>query len=248
MTLRAVLIDDEPLARERLRTMLGESGRDVEIVGEAGSGREAVPLVHETRPDVVFLDVQMPVLDGFDVVDLLAPPRPHVVFVTAYDEFALRAFEVHALDYLTKPVGADRLGHALDRTAALVAAGTADDALERLRTERGEASLERVTVRVGHTLRVVDVGEVAAFEARDKLVYVRAGGREWPVDFTIEELARRLPADRFVQVHRAFVVRVGAVRELAPWYGGTYRLTLTDGTEVPVARRRVRELKARYGR
>ncbi|MEO1480453.1 MAG: response regulator, partial [Bacteroidota bacterium] len=134
--LRAVLVDDEPLARTRMRMLLAEAEQEVEVIGEAGSGREAVPLIYETKPDVLFLDIQMPVLDGFDVLDLLAPPRPHVVFVTAYDEFALRAFEVHALDYLTKPVRAERLARSLSRVAAMVAAGTPDAALDGFQATR----------------------------------------------------------------------------------------------------------------
>ncbi|MEM6783252.1 MAG: LytTR family transcriptional regulator DNA-binding domain-containing protein [Bacteroidota bacterium] len=245
--LRAVLVDDEPLARTRMRMLLAEAASEVEVVGEAGSGREAVPLIHEAKPDVLFLDIQMPVLDGFDVLDLLAPPRPHVVFVTAYDEFALRAFEVHALDYLTKPVRAERLARSLARVAAMVAAGTPDAALDGFQATRATAPLRRLTLRAGRSLRVAEVGEVLAFEARAKLVFARHAGRDYPVDFTIQELETRLPAERFVRVHRAVVVNVEAMRELVPWFSGTYRLRLKDGTELPVSRRRVRALKTRLG-
>ncbi|MEL6610888.1 MAG: LytTR family DNA-binding domain-containing protein [Bacteroidota bacterium] len=245
--LRVVLVDDEPLARTRMRMLLAEAEQDVEVIGEAGSGREAVPLIHEARPDVLFLDIQMPVLDGFDVLDLLAPPRPHVVFVTAYDEFALRAFEVHALDYLTKPVRAERLARSLSRVAAMVAAGTPDAALDGFQATRARAPVHRLTLRAGRSLRVAEVAEVLAFEAREKLVFARHAGRDYPVDFTIQELETRLPAERFVRVHRAVIVNVEAMRELLPWFSGTYRLRLKDGTEVPVSRRRVRTLKARLG-
>ncbi len=253
--LRAVLVDDEPPARERLRALLGDAARagapSVEVVGEAGNGREAVPLVHETRPDLVFLDVQMPVLDGFDVVDLLAPPRPHVVFVTAYDAYALRAFAVHALDYLTKPVEAPRLAAALARAAALVAAGLptgpSGAGLDALRAERADRPLVRLTVRVGRSLRVVDPAEIAFFEAREKLVFARLGGADHAVDFTLDALERRLDPARFLRVHRAFVVNVGRVRELTPGFAGATRLRLDDGSVVPLSRRRAADVRARLG-
>jgi two-component system LytT family response regulator len=241
--MRAVLVDDEPLARARLRALLSDSDAPIEVVGEAGSGREAVPLLHQLRPDVVFLDVQMPVLDGFDVLDLLGATRPHVVFVTAYDEHALHAFEVHAADYLTKPVRRERLARTLARVAALVAAGSADAPLDALVAERGEAPLRRLTLRAGRALRVVEVTNVTLFEARDKLVFARYEGRDFPIDFTLQELDSRLPPNAFVRVHRAFVVNASAMRELTPWFGGTHRLRLSDGSEIPVSRRRVRALK-----
>ncbi|NND70393.1 MAG: response regulator, partial [Rhodothermales bacterium] len=113
--MRCLIVDDEPLARARLSALLQETQRPVEIVGEFGSARDALPAIHEQNPDVVFVDVQMPVLDGFDLVDLIVPPRPPIVFVTAYDEYAIKAFEVQAIDYLTKPVRLERLNRSLDR-------------------------------------------------------------------------------------------------------------------------------------
>ncbi|MEM1057207.1 MAG: LytTR family DNA-binding domain-containing protein [Bacteroidota bacterium] len=242
--LRAVLVDDESLARERLTALLAEVAPEVEIAGEAASGREAVPLIHDRRPDVVFLDIAMPVLDGFDVVDLLAPPRPHIVFVTAYDEHALRAFEVHALDYLTKPVRAERLAEAVRRVQQARQGGRGADALDSLRASREDRPIVRLTVRVGTRLRVVDPREVAVFEARDKLVFARLGEREHPVDFTLDTLEARLPSDQFVRAHRAFLVNVAHIREWVPWFGGTHHLRLGSGVEIPVSRRRARAVRS----
>ena len=190
-------------------------------MGEAENGRRAVPLIHEARPDVVFLDVQMPGLDGFDTLDLLAPPRPHVVFVTAYDEHAVRAFEVHALDYLTKPVRAARLAATLLRLADLQQRpDPAQQAFEADRErEQEDAPLRRLALPAGRRLRVVELDEVAYFEAREKLVFAHVGGRDHPVDFTLQALEKRLDPDAFCRVHRAFLVNVGAVRELMPWVG-----------------------------
>ena len=247
--LRAVVVDDEPLARERLVALLAEAAPHVEVVGLAEGGRTAVPLIHETRPDVVFLDVEMPVIDGFDVVDLLAPPRPHVVFVTAHDDHALRAFEVHALDYVTKPVGRERLASAVARvTASPTGTGAANAGLDALRASPERRPLVRLAVHAGRRLRVVDPAEVDYFEARDKVVLARLHGRptsaDLPVDFALDALERRLDPDRFVRSHRAFLVNLDRVREVVPWFRGGYRLRLDTGAELPVSRRRVSGVKA----
>ena len=250
--LRAVVVDDEPLARERLVALLAEVAPHVEVVGQAEGGRAAVPLVHRERPDVVFLDVAMPVIDGFDVVDLLAPPRPHVVFVTAYDDHALRAFEVHALDYLVKPVARERLAEAVRRVGAVerpaTGAASAADGLDALRGSPDRRPLSRLAVHVGRRLRVVDVAEVDYFEASEKLVLARLRGAppsaELPVDFTLDALERRLDPGRFVRSHRAFLVHLDRVREVVPWFSGGYRLRLDGGAELPVSRRRARDVRA----
>lgn len=245
--LRAFIVDDEPLARQRLRELLDEL-EGVETVGEAGAGRSAVPLIHQLQPDIVFLDVQMPVLDGFDVVDLLAPPRPHVVFVTAYDEYALRAFEVHALDYLTKPVRRPRLAQSVKRVAELVAlrgAQGADPGLEALRHERRQRPLTRLALRLGRRLKVVALDEILYFEAEEKLTFAQLADARHAVDFTLKELEQRLDPTRFVRIHRAFIANIAQVRELIPYWGG-YQLAIGDKT-LPVSRRRLQAVRAALG-
>lgn len=240
----AVIVDDEPLARERLRGLLGRAGVAIEVAGEAPNGREAVPLIHDLQPDLVFLDIQMPGLDGFDVVDLLAPPRPHIVFVTAFDEYALRAFEVHALDYLTKPVRLERLNGSLQRIDGLLTQQLPDESVDRLAEARQAEPLRRLTLQIGRRLRVAEPTEVRYFEARDKLVFARLfDGKEYPTHFTLQTLEDRLDDALFLRVHRAFLVNVRAIRELAPWYSGTFQLRLDDGSELPVSRRRSRAVK-----
>lgn len=239
----SVLVDDEPLARERMRALLEEADWPVSIVGEAGSGSDAVPLIHETSPDVVFLDVQMPVLDGFDVVDLLAAPRPSIVFVTAYDEYALDAFDVHALDYLTKPVRLERLNNTLERVAATI---DNTNQLDTLDAARRTEPLRRLTVHVGRKLRVVDLDRIRYIEAKDKLVFAHLPDTRYRTDFTLDTLEERLD-DRFVRTHRSVLVNLDAVFELVPWTSGTYRMRLDDGTELPVARRRVADVKQALG-
>lgn len=244
-TMRCILVDDEPLARERFRSLLDESDSDVTVVGEAGSGKDAVPLIHETQPDVVFLDVQMPVLDGFDVVDLLSKPRPHIVFVTAYDKYALQAFDIHALDYLTKPVRLTRLSSTLQRLAEATASEP-NEGLDTLRKERQSKTLHRLTVHVGRKLRVVDLDDIRYVEAKNKLVFVHLHNTRYRTDFTLQELEKRLD-DRFVRIHRSIIANLDDAYELVPWSSGTYRLRLADGTELPVARRRTQTVKSALG-
>ncbi|HYE58487.1 MAG TPA: LytTR family DNA-binding domain-containing protein [Rhodothermales bacterium] len=243
-----MIVDDEPLARERLRRLLAQAEVPVEVVGAAASGDEAVPLIHEMAPDVVFLDVQMPVLDGFDVVDLLMPPRPAIIFTTAFDEYALRAFEAHALDYLTKPVRLERLNGALRRIAAPAGRLKQTVAMDELTRERGARLLHRLTVEVGRHLRVVQIDEIRYIESDDRLVFVHLAGGRHLTSFTLDELEQRLDPVHFVRIHRSYIVNLRHVRELIPWFSDTYRLRLLDGTELPVARRRVQAVKRELGR
>jgi two-component system, LytTR family, response regulator len=246
-SLRCLIVDDEPLARDRLRALLGESDVDVEVIGEAGSGRVAVPMILETEPDVVFLDVQMPGMDGFEVVALLPRPRPHVVFVTAFDEYALRAFEVHAVDYLTKPVRLQRLQETLRLVHDRGAVERRVRALEELAAEARLRPLKRIIAQVGRSMRVIPIEEVRWFEARDKLVFAHTADGAAPVSFTLDELEARLDPAQFIRLHRAHIVNGAAIRELAPWFSGTYVVLLHDETRLEVARRRVAEVKARLG-
>lgn len=245
--IRCILVDDEPLARERLSALLAESDHDVEIVGEAGGGKHAIELVRDLSPDAVFLDVQMPVLDGFDVVDLMPLPRPHVVFVTAYDEYALQAFDVHAIDYLTKPVRLDRLNRTLERLVDHTHVRQAASRLENLRESRSDEPLRRIIGRRGRRMHVIDLADVQWFEAKDKLVFVHTDGEVMTVDQNLDQLERRLDPRQFIRVHRSSIINASAVRELIPWFAGSYVVDLKNGTRLDVARRRVKQVKERLG-
>ena len=243
--LKTCIVDDEPLARERMRNLLERADIPLEIIGEAGNGREAIPLIHDTRPELVFLDIQMPGLDGFDVVELIAPPRPYFVFVTAFDEYALKAFEVHALDYLTKPVSLDRLNSSLQRISTLITTPAQRAGVDSLTNSRKNQPLRKLTLQLGRKMRVVDPDEVMYFEARDKLVFARLfDGKEYPTHFTLQILEERLDNALFMRTHRAFLVNIHTIREMATWFSGTYQLHLTDNTVLPVSRRRARNVKA----
>lgn len=258
--LTCLIVDDEPLARGRLSLLLRESG--AEVVGEASNGAESLERVGALRPDVLFLDIEMPGLDGFDVVDLLDPAtRPAIVFVTAFDTYAVRAFDVHAVDYLTKPVRPARLKTALDRLADAAGRANAarridamlDDAAASPPPAESGAALDVLTLKAGRKLWVLAAGDIARFEADSKITLAHPfpgrapGDRPGVVEFTLDALESRLDARTFVRVHRSVLVNVRAIRELVPWFSGTYRVRLSDGSEVPLARRRVASVRALLG-
>ncbi len=241
--LRALVIDDELLARRRLIAMLADE-RDVDVIGEADSGSSAVQAIVERRPDLVFLDVQMPGLDGFGVLRCTAGAhRPVVVFVTAYDEYALRAFEVHAADYLLKPVTAARLHeavrHARARSTSEPIRATEPTSIEALLASipPTPANVARIPIRnVGGT-DFVNVADVDWVEADGDHLRIHTGHGIHRVRETIAELETRLKPFRFMRVHRSAIVNVDAVRTVEPISKGDYRLVLRDGASVRSGRR-----------
>jgi two-component system LytT family response regulator len=221
--LRVLLVDDEPPARRRMRRMLAAEP-DIEILGECGSGAEAVEQVRSLEPDLVFLDVQMPNGDGFEVLEQLgASVLPLVVFVTAYDEYALRAFDAAALDYLVKPVQRARLRTAVARARERLGRGAAAPRADRLLIDRGRH------------MDVLAVDEIDWIEAADNHVIVHVGKEAHRFRRTMEQTLERLPADRFVRAHRSSIVNLSRVRQVHDWFGG-YLLVLADGTKLPTGR------------
>jgi len=242
---RAIIVDDEPHAREKLRRFLAEDGRAV-LVGEAGDGPAAVSLIEAHRPDVVFLDVQMPGLDGFQVLESLEiDPLPEVVFVTAHDEHALRAFEVQALDYLPKPVDRERFTRALDRALERVGRGEAyvRPVLSALPARR----LERFLVRTRGRMFLVPVEDVDWIGAAGNYVELHVGGDVHLVRGTLSALEERLPPDRFVRIHRSSIVNLERVRELQPWSHGDLVVLLRGGEELRMSRRYRDRLQEMFG-
>ncbi|MEM1116096.1 MAG: response regulator [Bacteroidota bacterium] len=254
--LRALIADDEPLARDVLRLLLDDVP-DVDLRWEAADGRAAVEAIREHRPDVVFLDVQMPHLDGFGVVETVGPEAmPATVFVTAYDQHALRAFEASAVDYLVKPYDDDRFARALDRARALAAAtrsAEADALTDRLRHLLDAASgpapeaADRLLVREGTKLSVVRTEAVDWAEAAGDYVALHVGPRTHLMRETLAGLAERLDARRFVRIHRSTVVHVDRVRDVRLTAAGDARVFLRDGTELRASRRYWKDLEARLG-
>ena len=238
MTLRVLVVDDEAPARRRIRRLL-TADPDIAVVGECGDGGSAVTAILAARPDLVFLDVQMPERDGFAVVKALPPGAlPAILFVTAHDKYALRAFDVHAVDYLLKPFTAERFRTALARARERIEKRTADAGLanlaETLRTR--PTYLSRVPVRSGGRTVFVDLAAVDWLEAADNYVRLQVGHREYLVRETLASLEAQLDPERFVRIHRSVIVQADRVAELRPTSHGDAEVTLRDGTRLAVSR------------
>ncbi|HEY4101122.1 MAG TPA: LytTR family DNA-binding domain-containing protein [Gemmatimonadales bacterium] len=232
MTLRLVVADDEPLARERIRSLLA-ARTDCVIVAECRDGVEAALAIAQHAPDVVLLDIRMPELDGFDVLAALEAEDhlPAVIFVTAFGDHAVRAFEVGAVDYLMKPFDADRLGQAIDRAASRhLALSDVRAILAALHPDRRYP--ERFLVRAPGHMYFVPAGDVEWVDAASNYVRLHAGGRLHLVRDTMTALESRLPADRFVRIHRSVIVRIDRIARIEPTERGEYRLILHDGTKL----------------
>jgi len=256
--LRTLVVDDEPVARAHLRALLSKRD-DVTVIGECGDGRSAVDRIRSDRPDLVLLDVQMPELDGIEVVRQVGAERmPAVVFVTAYDEHALAAFEVHALDYILKPVNRTRFHRAIDRVVRLLGSNTASEhphapagataalgsMVQDLARARG-ATADRIVVKVADRLLFVRIAEIDYVEAADDFVRIHAGRQIYEHRSTLTQLEQRLPATRFMRIHRSTIVNVERIREFQPWFQGDWMLVLADGTKLQSGksyRQRIREL------
>jgi len=241
-TIRVVTVDDEPLGRERLRNFLAQEP-DIAHIGEAANGEEAVSRIRDLRPDLVFLDVQLPGCTGFGVLERLgdqAPPA--VVFVTAHDEFALQAFEVHAVDYLLKPFGRDRFQTALYRAMDRLRSGKPEDLTSQLHTvlaqlrPRPNPGMERIPVKSGGKVTFVNVTDVDWVGSADNYVELHVGAQTHLVRETLTAMQQRLPPDRFIRVSRTAIVNSERVKELQPLFHGDYSLTLRDGTRLTLSR------------
>jgi two-component system LytT family response regulator len=243
--LRVLVVDDEAPARRKVLRLLREE-RNVEIAGEADSGEAAVAAIKKHKPDVVFLDVQMPGLDGFGVIQSLNAakiPLPQVVFITAHDKFALRAFDVHAFDYLLKPVSEERFREALGR--ARIQHEQPPDAfssrlqamLERLQREKSFP--ERILIQEDSRAIFVAVKEIAWVEADRNYLLLHSGKKTHTLRSTLETLQKSLDPKLFVRINRGMLVRLEAIRELLPWFHGEYKVVLHDNTELRWSRRYV---------
>ena len=252
--LRVLIVDDEPLARSRTRRMLEQAG-DVEVIGEAGSAAEARDAIRDQSPDLLLLDIQMPGEDGFALLASL-DKRPAVVFVTAFDHYAVRAFEENACDYLLKPFRPERLNQAIDRARRDLAQpeelsrrlGELLAGLDRSRVSTSP-HLERFTVRLGARQLILKAEDVTWFGAEEKLVFAATATDRHYVNFTLDQLEAKLDPRRFARVHRSAIANLDWAVALKPGFAGTYRLQLKDParTEVPVSRARARDLKERLG-
>jgi len=253
--LRVYLVDDEPLALKRLTRLLDQTGR-VQVAGSATSPEEAIRYLAEHTVDALFLDIQMPRMTGFELLGKLRA-QPMVIFTTAFDQYALNAFEVNSIDYLLKPIETQHLDRALGKLERLSGTTERVAETERLRTIArelaqelsgpGQAFPKRLASRVGERVVFVDVASVTHFYAKDKLTFASTSSKDYVIDNTISDLEQKLDPAQFIRIHRATLLNLNYVEETNSWFGGGMVVRLKDAkrTELQVARDRVRELRSR---
>jgi len=243
MSIKLLLVDDERPARRKMLRYL-EAATDFEVVGEADDGVQAIAAVERLRPDVVFLDVQMPKVDGFQVASSLKPPLPNIVFLTAHDQFALKAFEVHAVDYLLKPYDEDRFRKMLDRVRGRRQPQGDHALVERLQRLLAEVQstpryADRVLVTENERAYFVPVAQIDWVEGARNYVMLHASGKTHTLRGTLDGLLKKLDPASFVRVNRSTIVRLDSIRELQPWFHGEYKIAMKDGATITWSRRYV---------
>lgn len=243
--MRVIIVDDEELARAVVREYLAAHA-DIAIVGECANGFEAVKAIGELQPDLVLLDIQMPKLNGFEVVEL-ARVAPRYIFVTAYDQYALKAFDIHALDYLLKPFSQQRFDQAIDHARAHLGQSGAGQsaAIEALLAGPALRSrpLERITIRDGAQVHVVATSAIDYIEAQDDYVCIRAGGKSYLKNQPLAELERQLDGALFVRIHRSYLLNIASMRRIEPGRD-SHSAVLQDGTRLPISRSGYQKLRA----
>ncbi len=239
--LTAVIVDDEQLARAVVREHLS-SHPEVEIAAECGNGFEAVKVIAEKKPDLLFLDIQMPKLNGFEVLEIL-DERPSVIFVTAYDQYAIKAFEVHAVDYLLKPFTKERFDEALRR--AMGRSGKEDPSMQQVLKEvlTRQQPLERILIKEGATVRVLPADSIDYIEAQDDYVAFHAGGKQFLKNQRLSDLETLLDPARFVRIHRSYILNIERLAKLEPSSKESKMAVLRDGTRLSVSKSGYEKLK-----
>jgi two-component system LytT family response regulator len=241
MKIRTLIVDDEPLARERLTAFL-EASPDIEVIGECGDGLQALERIRSERPDLLFLDIQMPELDGFGVVEALAAEvMPVVVFVTAYDRYALKAFEVHAVDYLLKPFDRERFDVALGRAVERVRSRQGGDIQGQLASLLADLrpknrAPDRLVIKSEGRVLFLRMEEIDWVEASDNYVNLHVGTESHLLRETMGSLESRLPPDRFLRISRSTMVNIERIKELQPMFHGEYTVILRNGTRLTLSR------------
>ena len=252
MKIRTLIVDDEPLGRERIRTLLADDP-EIEVVGECSDGRQAVAAIERSRPDLVYLDVQMPEMDGFAVLDRIAGERmPAIIFVTAYDRYAVQAFEVHALDYLLKSFDRERFQAALQRAKDQLRHSRDGLWTERLTglledLEARQKRLTRLIIRSAGRIFFVRVEEIDWLEAADNYVRIHVNRESHLIRDTLQSLEGRLDPSKFLRIHRSTVVNFDRIKELQPLFHGDYVVRLQDGTELTLTRNYKEKLTGALG-
>ncbi len=242
--LNTLIVDDEAPARQRLKSFLSQNA-SVNVVGEAEDGVQALELIEKTKPNLVLLDIQMPRLDGFGVIKMLENP-PFVIFITAYDEYAIQAFDVNALDYLLKPFTRERLDRAIEKAVDETSKkGNFSVRLEGLFKTLKEQTryLERFAVRDNGKIMVIDVEQVDVLTAESGQVSVTAGDKKYLTNQTLNEFQNQLDPKIFFRAHRSAIVNLTKIKEIIPWFAGSYKIKLSGGLEVDLSRIQAVELR-----
>ena len=241
MTIRAAIVDDEPLARRRIRSLLADA-KDVDVIAECANGKEAIESLEQSPPDLLFLDIQMPEIDGFDVLQAIGVGHvPVVIFVTAYDQFALRAFEAHALDYLLTPFDDERFETALERARERIRQQQGDDLdrrlrglLEEVRGDRGY--LQRLVVPTGHRSVFIRTDQIDWIDAERNYIRLHVGGRSYLLRENLSRIASALDPARFCRIHRSTIVNIDRIQAVESLFRGEYLVVLHDGTKLTSGR------------
>ena len=255
--IRTLIVDDEPLARRNLRLLL-ESDPQIEILDECRNGREAVKAINTLSPDLIFLDIQMPEMDGFDVLEHVGPEQIQaIIFVTAFDQYALKAFDVHALDYLLKPFDDERFGHALRRAKTQIEAREINRLSKRLlallderesqrvRSAHRHDYLTRLMIKVSGRVVLLKVDDVDFIEADGNYAKLHVGRKAHLLREKMNDLEHRLDPARFVRIHRSVIVNLDRIKEMHPHFNGDYIVVLDDGRQLRLSRTRRENLEAR---
>ncbi len=230
--IRAAIVDDEPIARDRLRRLLGAES-EVDVVGEYSNGQEMIAGLKDINADVVFLDVTMPEMDGFEALARLPAPPPLVVFVTAHSDFAVRAFSVEAFDYLLKPTSGPRLRSTLER-------------IRRTAERRGQTYSDKIALPVGGRVYLLNVGDINYVKAHENYITIGTEGRDYTLRRTLAWIEERLDTQHFIRVHRSYILRIDAVRDITPLRSGRFSIRINGNLLIPTGRSYCEEVRRRF--
>ena len=246
MKIRTIIIEDEKLARSRLKRMLAQYD-NIEILDEAQNGQEGLELIEKLQPDLIFLDIKMPLLSGFEMLTKLEK-SPYIVFTTAYDQYALQAFEENTVDYLLKPISSEKLDRAIVKINKILDKGTQlpFDLVKLLHSIKSKTDvIKRFSVKLGDRIFLIADQDIHFFHAEDKYTFLNTAKDSYIIPFTLKELEEKLDQDLFCRVYRSFIVNIEKIESIHKWFGGKLQLKMKNGKEVVVSQNYVNEFKER---
>jgi len=237
-----LIADDESLARDRIKQILINSQSEIQVIGEAATGRQAIELIRKMKPDLALLDIEMPDFSGFDVVDVIGTDMPPVIFITAYNQYAIEAFEINAIDYILKPITAKRVEKSISRFLTENKEKYTYGSLKSI-LELNKSRFTKIPVSVKRETHFLELKNVIYFESDGNFSRAITHKKRYRTEFTLKRLEEKLHGQSFVRVHRTHIVNLNHIKVMEPWFSGRYKLTLSNSHEIDVSRRRVRQLK-----